>query len=73
MKPSIHDLGINKLSVEQRQSLLDEIWESLELDRHREIIDDRLAEADANPSAGRPWEEVRARLRGQQSQGTSIR
>jgi putative addiction module component (TIGR02574 family) len=50
---------------------LPEIWETLapldELEipeSHREELDRRLALADANPAAGRLWEEVRARLRG---------
>jgi hypothetical protein len=30
---------------------------------HREELDRRLIAADADPLAGRPWEEVRARLR----------
>jgi putative addiction module component (TIGR02574 family) len=32
---------------------------------HREELDRRLAAADADPAPGRPWEEVRARLRGE--------
>ena len=31
-------------------------------DWHREELDRRLAEDDAEPEAGAPWEEVRARL-----------
>ena len=31
-------------------------------DWHREILDERLADLEANPDAGRPWEEVRADL-----------
>jgi len=33
----------------------------------REELDRRLAEADANPAASKPWEEVQARLRGENS------
>jgi putative addiction module component (TIGR02574 family) len=70
MSPTIHDLGIDQLSAEDRLRLIGEIWDSLsrkEQDEivgfHREELDRRLAEADANPAAGRPWEEVRTQLR----------
>ena len=49
--------------------LLGEIWDSLSHDdtsipeSHREELDRRLAAADADPAAGKPWEEVCARLR----------
>jgi putative addiction module component (TIGR02574 family) len=32
-------------------------------DWHRAILDERLAEHDADPDAGRPWEEVEAGVR----------
>ena len=71
MTPTIQDLGIDRLTTEHRLRLIGEIWDSLSLDSidipvsHREELDRRLAAADANPEAGRPWEEVRARLRGE--------
>jgi putative addiction module component (TIGR02574 family) len=70
MIPTMHDLGIDMLSDEQRLRLIGEIWDSLSIantpipESHREELDRRLAAADADPTAGRPWEEVRARLRG---------
>jgi putative addiction module component (TIGR02574 family) len=70
MSPTIHDLGIDQLSAEDRLRLIGEIWDSLSRKEqdgivgfHREELDRRLAEADANPAAGRPWEEVRTQLR----------
>lgn len=64
------ELGIDRLGREERLRLIEEIWESLapvenlEIpESHREELDRRLAAADADPSAGRPWEEARARLR----------
>ncbi|MFN0196979.1 MAG: addiction module protein [Planctomycetaceae bacterium] len=70
MTPTIQDLGIDRLSGPERLQLIGEIWDSLShaeqiamSDSHREEVDRRLVEADANPEAGRPWEEVRARLR----------
>jgi putative addiction module component (TIGR02574 family) len=71
MAPTIQDLGIDRLSAEHRLRLIGEIWDSLSTDStaipesHREELDRRLAAADADPAAGRPWEEVRARLRGE--------
>jgi putative addiction module component (TIGR02574 family) len=71
MAPTIQDLGIDRLSVEHRLRLIGEIWDSLSTESipipesHREELDRRLAAADADPAAGRPWEEVRARLRGE--------
>ena len=69
MTPTIQDLGIDRLTVEHRLHLISEIWDSLSHESvpipasHREELDRRLAAADADPTAGRPWEEVRARLR----------
>jgi putative addiction module component (TIGR02574 family) len=71
MTPTIQDLGIDRLDREQRLRLIGEIWDSLSIENtaipesHREELDCRLAAADADPTAGRPWEEVRARLRGE--------
>jgi putative addiction module component (TIGR02574 family) len=70
MSPTLHDLGIDRMSPEDRLRLIGEIWDSLSPadqseipESHREELDRRLAAADANPAAGAPWEEVRARLR----------
>ena len=73
MSPTLQDLGIDRISAEDRLRLIGEIWDSLSPaeqgeipESHREELDRRLATADANPSAGSPWEEVKARLRGGQ-------
>jgi putative addiction module component (TIGR02574 family) len=70
MASILKELGIDCLSSEERLRLIGEIWESLTpIDQleipesHREELDRRLAAADADPAAGRPWEEVQARLR----------
>lgn len=72
MPSTLEQLGIDRLSKAERLHLIGEIWDSLtpmeELEipeSHREELDRRLAAADADPGAGRPWEEVRARLRGE--------
>ena len=74
MSPSIYDLGIDKLSRQDRLRLIGEIWDTLGPaepgdipDWHWEIIEERLAEADANPGAGLSWEEVMARLQARRS------
>jgi putative addiction module component (TIGR02574 family) len=61
------------MSTEDRLRLIGEIWDTLSPadqleipESHREELDRRLAAADADPSAGSPWEEVRTRLRGGQ-------
>jgi putative addiction module component (TIGR02574 family) len=72
MAPTIHDLGIDLLSAEHRLRLIGEIWESLSIEStpipesHRMELDRRLAAAELEPETGRPWEEVRARLRQEQ-------
>lgn len=72
MATTMQDLGIDQFSAEQRLHLLGEIWDSLELEEvpipesHQAELDRRLASAEADPGASRPWEEVRARLRDEQ-------
>jgi putative addiction module component (TIGR02574 family) len=69
MSLSLQDLGIDRLSPEERLRLIGDIWDSIsdsdqtEIPQsHREELDRRLA--DASACAGASWEEVRARLRG---------
>ena len=60
-----------QLSVAERLELVEELWDSipeedegLELTvEQRHDLDRRLVEADADPSAGAPWEIVRDRIR----------
>lgn len=73
-QPTIFDLGIDQWSVDARLRLIDKIRESLPSEAvdetHEEfsdelkmLLDERLAEADANPEALRPWREVLAELK----------
>jgi putative addiction module component (TIGR02574 family) len=71
MSSNLQSLGIDRMGPEDRLRLIGEIWDSLSPinqleipESHRAELDRRLAEADADPAAGSPWEEVRARLRG---------
>jgi putative addiction module component (TIGR02574 family) len=61
-----------RLSPDERREILDKIWEldggdwldRGELtDAERVLIEQRLAEHEANPNAAVPWDEVEARLR----------
>ena len=60
-----------KLSAAERLELLEELWDSIAdddgvlalTDTQREDLDRRLAESDADPTGGFPWEEVRERIR----------
>ncbi len=58
-----------KLSAAERLKLLEELWDSIAdddlalTDEQREDLDRRLVEADADPTGGSPWEEVRERVR----------
>lgn len=71
MAQSSSDLDIKQLSVAERLDLISVLWDSIpnsieELpvpEWHREELERRLADADANPDAAIPWEEVRRRLR----------
>ena len=75
MPPTLKELGIDRLSVEDRLALAQEIWDSVATEVERaplteaqeREIDRRLAAHRANPGAAIPWEQVEvealARLR----------
>lgn len=64
-------LGIDKLPIEERLALVEEIWDGissdargLELnDEMKAELDSRIEEADANPGAGIPWELIEGETR----------
>ncbi|MGE0607499.1 MAG: addiction module protein [Pirellulales bacterium] len=70
MHATVKSLGIDQLSLAERILLVEEIWDGIAADAdafeipisHREELDRRLAEHEANPQAGSTWEEVKARL-----------
>jgi putative addiction module component (TIGR02574 family) len=63
---------IDQLSVIERLELISRLWDSIPEsaealpvpDWHREELERRIAEADAAPESGIPWEQVRSELRG---------
>jgi putative addiction module component (TIGR02574 family) len=68
MSPIFQRLGLDRLSVEDRIALAEELWESAEReieraplsDAQREELERRLADCEANPDAVIPWEQVKA-------------
>jgi putative addiction module component (TIGR02574 family) len=62
-------LQARQLSPADRLELIGELWQSLNpddlqlTDAEKLLLDVRLAEAEVDPDAGRPWEEVEAELR----------
>ena len=70
MAPTLKSLGLDKLSVDERLDLLDQLWLSLDADPrkgdlpewHVLEIEKRLAAADADPNGFVPWAEVKARM-----------
>jgi putative addiction module component (TIGR02574 family) len=63
--------GFDDLSVEEKIDYLQSLWDRIAAssetipvpDWHREIIDERLKDLEANPDAGDNWEAVQERLR----------
>ena len=62
-------IDYSHMTPTEKLDLIGEIWDSLSESAgeipatHREELDRRLADADANPDAVIPWEVARARLR----------
>ena len=69
MSPTLEDLGIDQLSMEDRLSLAEAIWESVarEIEQaplpeaQRRELERRLADSIARPDAVTPWETIKAR------------
>jgi putative addiction module component (TIGR02574 family) len=72
--PSDPAFDYRQLSVAERLELVEEIWDSIAADAdadtlplsesERQLLDERLADLEANPDAGSPWPQVRARILG---------
>ncbi len=71
--PTMKELGLDKLSVDERLALMDELWDSLPpagpalTNAQRADLVRRLEEYRADPDAGSSWEAVEARLLGLRS------
>ena len=67
MSVSFKSLGIERLSVEERLALVEELWDSIAeatplTNAQRAELERRLAEHEANPGDVISWEEVRASI-----------
>ena len=68
MGHALHDLGIDNMSVDERITLVQEIWDSVAADAglqppsaaEREELDRRIAEDDAAPGDVTAWETIKA-------------
>lgn len=68
MSPTLQDLGIDQLSLKDRLTLAEAIWESVAAEQaaaplseaKRRELACRVADADANPDDVVPWEVVQA-------------
>lgn len=68
MTSLMKDLGIDRLSVDDRLTLMHEIWDSIAAEPGRPPLSDslrrelerRLAEHQANPNEAIPWEQIKA-------------
>ena len=71
MAVNMADYGLDKLSVEDRVALAQQIWDSIAEEMKRlpltkaqqQEVDRRLAAHRANPQAAIPWEQVEAETR----------
>lgn len=71
MPPTLHELGIDSLSVEDRLALAQELWDSVAAELESKPLtteqcaelERRVALADADPGRGIPWETVLAEAR----------
>lgn len=68
MSPTVQSLGIDQLPREQRIALVLDIWNTIAAESGKPLLTDaqrrelerRIAEDDANPEDGIPWEQVKA-------------
>jgi putative addiction module component (TIGR02574 family) len=80
MPPTMQDLGIDRLSIEDRLALAQQLWQSVATDleqqgltpAQRAELERRLADADANPGSGIPWDVIRAEARARWQRSLSV-
>jgi len=68
MSPTLESLGIDRLTREQRITLVQEIWATIAAEPYQPLMTEtqceelkrRVAEDDANPNDVIPWEQVKA-------------
>lgn len=70
MAVSLKSLGIERLGIEERLTLVEEIWDSIAADSaavpltqaQRDELDRRIADHEANPDDVVSWEEVKTSI-----------
>ena len=70
MSVSLRSLGIDRLSVEERLALVEDLWDDIAgesaamslTDVQRAELDRRLADHEANPNDVVPWKDVKASI-----------
>ncbi len=70
MTVSLKSLGIERLGIEERLTLVEQLWDSIAADSsavplteaQRTELDRRIAEHEATPDNVVPWEEVKASI-----------
>ncbi len=70
MSVSLRSLGIDRLSVEERLALVEDLWDSIAgesaamslTDVQRAELDRRLADHEGNPNDVVAWEDVKASI-----------
>ena len=70
MAVSFKSLGIERLGIEERLTLVEELWDSIAADSRavpltaaqRTELDRRIAEHEAKPNDVVPWEEIKTSI-----------
>jgi putative addiction module component (TIGR02574 family) len=68
MSPTVKALGIDRLTFDQRLTLVQEIWDMIAAEPHpplltepqRQVLERRATEDDSAPDDVIPWEQVKA-------------
>jgi putative addiction module component (TIGR02574 family) len=68
MSPTLKSLGIDRLTLDQRLALVQDIWDTIAAEPHppllseaqRQELERRIADDEAKPDEVIPWEQVKA-------------
>lgn len=71
MAATMKELGIDRMSVEDRLALVEEIWDSIAnvngdlplTPEQKDLLDRRIADLDANPANVLTWEQIKEHVR----------
>ncbi len=69
MPTTMKDLGIDRMSIDDRLALVEEIWNSIAdssnslplTEAQKVMLDRRMADLDANPNNALTWDEIKER------------